>query len=98
MHAYEMHACERYVPVSKRCMPVRCPPVTCMPVKMHAYDRSCLLELLTYERHTCKRLISIREVYLRAIYIDERSMPTHRRISDRRVFQSVHLRGVQYIS
>jgi hypothetical protein len=33
--------------------------------------------------------VSIRETYLRAIYIYERNMLTHRR-----VFQSVHLRGV----
>ena len=63
--------------------------------EMIAYDRSCLLELLTYERHTCRRLVSIREIYLRAIYIYERSISTHRCVSHRRVFQSVHLRGVQ---
>jgi hypothetical protein len=57
--------------------------------EMHIYDRSCLLEFLICERHTYKRLISIREAYLRAIYIRERSMPAHRR-----VFQSVHLRDV----
>jgi hypothetical protein len=32
--------------------------------EMHVYDSSCLLELLTYERHTYKRLISVREACL----------------------------------
>jgi hypothetical protein len=54
--------------------------------KMHAYDRSYLLELLT-----------LSDIYLRVIYIYERSIPTHIRVSHRRVFQSLHLRGIQLI-
>jgi hypothetical protein len=96
----------RYPPITCtliRCSSTRYMPIKCMPTidhvhKMHTYNRSCLLKFLIYERHTYKRLISIREVYLRAIYIYERSMPTYRRVSYRRVFQSVHLRGVHLMS
>src|SRR5271154_5850714 len=45
-------------------MLMRCIPTIDHAYEMYTYDRSCLLELLTYERHTCKRFISTRETCL----------------------------------